>query len=76
MEFLVGWSKNPIAYAKVNQKAQYQDEATSALKSNKQNKVEQIELGFLDGLFEMYKLRKDIAMARAEIISTSSLQGY
>ena len=76
MEFLVGWSKNPIVYAKVNQKAQYQDEATSALKSNKQNEVEQIEVGFLDGLFEMYKLRNEIAMARAEIISTSSLQGY
>ena len=40
MEFLVGWSKNPIVYAKVNKKAQYQDKATSALKSNKQNEVE------------------------------------
>ena len=35
MVFLAGWSKNPIVYAKVNQKAQYQDKATSALKSNK-----------------------------------------
>ena len=76
LEFLVGWSKNPIVYAKVNQKAQYQDEATAALKSNKQDENEQIEVGFVDGLFEMYKLRSEISKARAEIISTSSLQGY
>ena len=76
MEFLVGWSKNPIVYAKVNQRNQYQDEATAAMKSNKKDENKQIEVGFVDRLFEMYKLRNEITKARAEIISTSSLQGY
>ena len=53
MKFLVGWSKNPIVYAKENQKAQYHDETTAALKSNKQDKNKQIEVGFVDELFEM-----------------------
>ena len=53
VEFLVGQSKNPIVYAKVTQKAQCQDEATAALKSDKSCENEQIEVGFVDGLFEM-----------------------
>ena len=43
MEFLVGWSKNPIVYAKVNQKAQYQDEATSALRATNKTKSNKLK---------------------------------
>ena len=60
----------------MTQKAQYQDEATAALKSDKSCENEQIEVGFVDGLFEMYKLRSEITKARAELASTSFLQGY
>ena len=54
----------------------YQDEATEALKSDKSDEKEQVEVGFVDGLFEMYKLRSEIAKARADLISNSVLQGY
>ena len=76
LTFLVGWSKNSIVYEKRSQKKRYQDVATEALKSDKSADKEQIEVGFVDGLFEMYKLRIEIANARAELISNSYLQGY
>ena len=69
MKFLVGWSKNSIVYEKSSQKKRYQDEATEALKSDKSSENEQVEVGFVDGLFEIYKLRSEIAKARAELIS-------
>ena len=76
LTFLVGWSKNSLVYEKRSQKKRYQDIATEALKSDKSAEKEQIEVGFVDGLFEMYKLRIEIANARAELISNSYLQGY
>ena len=33
-----------------------------------------MEVGFVDGLFEMYKLRLEIAKARADLISDSVCQ--
>jgi hypothetical protein len=35
-----------------------------------------MELGFVDGLFELYKLRCDIETAKAEIMATRVLSGY
>ena len=47
------------------------------MKSRKSEENEQIEVDFCcDGLFELFKLRTEIAKARAEIISTSVLHGY
>ena len=53
LEFLIGWSRNPMVYAKNTQTPQ--DEATSALKCDKNNGDKLIEVGFVDGLFEMFK---------------------
>ena len=69
----MGWSRNPKAYVKKVLHAQ--DEATHALKSDDIEENE-IELGFVDGLFELYKLRCDIEKARAEIMATKILSGY
>ena len=73
LEFLVGWSRNLKAYVKKSTQAQ--DDATHALKSDERDEDE-IELGFVDGLFELYKLRCDIEKARAEIMATSTLSNY
>ena len=54
----------------------HQDEATAALKRDRNDVDELIEVGFVDGLFEMFKLRKDIAKARTELIATPVLSGY
>ena len=35
-----------------------------------------IEVGFVDGLFEMYKLREAIAKAKAEILSNELMSSY
>ena len=73
LDYLVGWSKNPKAYVK---KLLYaQDEAMHALKSDDKEEDE-IELGFVDGLFELYKVRGDIEKARQEIMATKMLSGY
>ena len=45
------------------------------LKSDDKEEKE-IELGFVDGLFELYKLRCDIEKARSEIMATKVLSGY
>ena len=67
MQFLVAWSRNQKAYVKKALLAQ--DEATYGFKSD--DKVEDaIELGFVDGLFELYKLRCEIETARADIMAT------
>ena len=63
-------------YAKESQKRKYQDEATLALKNDKSDEKDEIEVSFVDGLFEMYKLRLEIAKARADLISDSVLPGY
>ena len=74
LDFLVSWSRNPLAYAKKTQTPQ--DEATAALKRDKNDEGALIEMEFVDGLFEMFKLRKDIAKARTELIAMSVLSGY
>ena len=50
LQYLVGWSKNSAVYAKESQKRKYQDEATLALKSDKSDEKDEIEVGFVDGL--------------------------
>ena len=39
-----------------------------------QKEEKEIEVGFVDGLFEMNKLRSDIAKARAELMAEGALQ--
>ena len=73
LNFLFSWSRNLKAY--VNKIINAQDEATYALKSD-DTEEEEIELGFVDGLFELYKLRCDIEKARAENLATKILSGY
>ena len=51
---LTDFYKNPNVYVKINQTPQ--DAATDAMKSKKPEENEQIEAGFVDGLFEMFKL--------------------
>ena len=41
-----------------------------------QNEEEEIEVGFVDGLFEMYKLRSDIAKARAELMAEGAFYNH
>ena len=73
LDFLVGWSRNPKAYVKKTHLAQ--DDATHALKSDEKEESD-IELGFVDGLFELYKLRCDNEKAKAEIMATKVLSSY
>ena len=73
MQFLVGWSRNQKAYVKKVLIAQ--DEATYGFK-NDDKEEDTIELGFVDGLFELYKLRCEIETSRAEIMATKMLSGY
>ena len=50
-----------------------QDETTSLKQADEE---EEVEVGFVDGLFEMYKLRCDIAKARAELLEDSARFTY
>ena len=72
MDYLAVWSKNPAAYFK---KGFYcQDTTTKADKS--MDDEDNVEVGFVDGLFEMYKLREEIQKARSEIIAESVISSY
>ena len=72
MDFLATWSKNPAAYI---QKGFYNQDPTTSMETKSSNE-DTIEVGFVDGLFEMYKLREEIRKARAEIISESVMSSY
>ena len=68
MDYRAFWSKSPAAYIK---KCFYcQDSTTNADKSNDD------EFGFVDGLFEMYKLGEEINKARSEIIAEFIILSY
>ena len=56
MDYLAVWSKNPAAYI---QKGYYDQDPTTRKEKETRND-ETIEVGFVDGLFEMYKLRDEI----------------
>ena len=45
-------------------------------KTLKQADEQEVKVGFVDGLFEMYKLRCDIAKARAELLADSAMSTY
>ena len=62
MNYLATWSKNTSAYI---QKGFYTQDSTTSTERKSSNE-EAIEVGFVDGLFEMYKLREEIRKARAE----------
>ena len=72
MDYRAFWSKSPAAYIK---KCFYcQDSTTNADKSI--DDEEAVEVGFVDSLFEMYKLREEINKARSEIIAESIILSY
>ena len=56
LEFLAVWSDKPAAYFKKSF-----EEQNKSNKNEKANEEEEVEMGFVDGLFEMYKLREGIA---------------
>ena len=64
LEFLAIWSKNPAGYFKKT--FTVQNEPKPIMQANDE---EEIEVGFVDGLFEMYKLRCGIEKAKAELIA-------
>ena len=65
MDYLAVWSKTPTAYI---QKGYYNQDSTTRTEKESSDD-DYIEVGFVDGFFEMYKLREDIRKARSEIIS-------
>ena len=65
-EFLAAWSKNSAAYFKKT----FVELEVGGYKGNEE---EEVEVGFVDGLFELYKLRKEITKARSEIIAYSAI---
>ena len=64
IDYLVVWSKNPAVYIQKG----YYDQDSNTRKEKESSNEETIEVGFVDGLFEMYKLREEIRKARSEII--------
>ena len=63
--------KNLAAYLKRLFTAQ--DETQSIKQANEE---QEIQVGFVDGLFEMYKLGGDIAKARAGLMADSAVLTY
>ena len=72
MEYLAVWSKNPAVYIQKG----YYDQDSNTRKEKESSNEETIEVGFVDGLFEMYKLREEIRKARSEIIAESVVSSY
>ena len=72
MEYLAVWSKNPAVYILEG----YYDQDSNKRKVKESSNEEAIEVGFVDGLLEMYKLRDEIRKARSEIISESVMSSY
>ena len=68
LEFLAAWSKNPAAYFKKTLAAQ---DETQLIKQA--DEEEEIEVGFVDCLFEIFKLHCDIAKARAQLLADSAM---
>ena len=71
MSYLKEFSRNDKAYNKQTNK-----EVEESTKSYLRGDFEDIEVGFVDGLFEMYKLRELIAKTKAEIISDGMASNY
>ena len=72
MDYLAVWSKNSAANLK--QGFHCKDSTTTA--ENFVDDEENIEVGFVDGLFEMFRLREEIKTARSEIIAESVISSY
>ena len=71
MEFLSTWSKHPPAYFK---RTFAEQDETKTLKQA--DEEEEVKVGYVDGLCVMYKLRCDIAKARAELLADSAMSAY
>ena len=71
MSYLKEFSRNSKVYDKQTSK-----EVKESTKSYLWGNFEEIEVGFVDGLFEMYKLRELIAKTKAEIISDGMTSTY
>ena len=55
-------------------KGYYDQDSTT--RKEKESSDEAIEVGFVDGLFEIYKLRDEIRKARSEIIAESVISSF
>ena len=71
MSYLKEFSRNSKAYDKQTSK-----EVEESTKSYLRGDFEKIEVDFVDGLFEMCKLRELIAKTKAEIISDGMASTY
>ena len=71
MSYLKEFSRNDKAYNKQTNK-----EVEVSTKAYLRGDFEDIEVGFVDGLFEMYKLRELIAKTKADIISDGTASSY
>ena len=71
MNHLKEFSRNKKAYDKQTSK-----EVAESTKNYLRGDFENIEVGFVDGLMEMYKLREVIAKTKAEIISGGFASTY
>ena len=71
IDFLKAFSRNKQAYTK-----QTLREVDIYAEECFRGENELIEVGFVDGLFEMYKLREAIAKAKAEILSNELMSSY
>ena len=71
MSYLKEFSRNTEAYTKQTSK-----EVEESTKSYLRRDFDTIEVGFVDGLFEMYKLRELIAKTKAEIVADGMTESY
>ena len=71
MKHLKEFSRNSKVYDKQTSK-----EVEESTKNYLQGDFKNLEVGFVDGLMEMYKLRELIAKTKAEIISDASTSTF
>ena len=68
-EFLAAWPKNLAVYFK-------NVFCRAEVGGYKGNEEEEVELGFVYGLCEMYKLRKEIVKVRSKIVAVSAVSTF
>ena len=71
MNYLKEFSRNKRAYDK-----QTMQQVDATTKEYLRGEYEEIEVGFVDGLFELYKLRENISKTKAEIMSEGFTSSY
>ena len=58
MSYLGRFAKYKVAY--MNKSNIFQDNTTEAFLKGREDNIEEMQIGFVHGLFEMYKIRQDI----------------